>query len=144
MKKDNNWYWAAHVAPRSLSVGKFIIEKGQDALFRRCRVDMGTDDNIHWMMINSDNKEITISDILNLVLAVMITYQISQNAFMFEAAKIPVFAEFLKNGKVDICNYVSNSMFKDNNVVIEPYDHEAMIKLGKIVSETLGCDADWF
>jgi hypothetical protein len=71
-------------------------------------------------------------------------YQVNRNKFVFEAAKIPVFAKFLRNARADLCNYVSNSIYTDHATKPEPYSDQALRRLGGIVSRTLGCDEDWF
>ncbi len=96
------------------------------------------------MPIHKTNKGAQIEDILDMMLTVVPTYHVNLNRFVFEAAKIPVFAEFLHGARADLCNYVSNSAFPDHPTKPEPYSDKAMRRLGTIVSRTLGCDEGWF
>ena len=138
----NDWYWAApHDKP---AADQFIIENGQDALWRRVRLEISPDEDCLWMPIHRLNAGAQLEDILDMLITVVIPCGVNLNKFVYEAAKIPVFASFLRNARSDLCNYVSNSMFRDCAIKPEPYTDENMRKLGRIVSETLNCDEDWF
>ena len=136
----DDWYWAADV--RTIPVGdRFIIENGQEAFWRRVRREIEPNEHCNWSNIQRMNKGSQIEDILDMMIIVVPIYGVNHNRFMFEAAKIPVFAQYLYNGRsADLCNYVSNSLVK----TAEPYSDDSMRKLGRIVSSALGRDADWF
>jgi hypothetical protein len=95
------------------------------------------------MPIHRPGKGAHIEDILDMMLTVVPIYGVNQNRFMYEAAKISVFAKFLHESRQGICNYVSNCAFEDYHPKVEPYSNQNMHKLRRIVSETLGCDEDW-
>jgi hypothetical protein len=139
---QDDWYWAA---PLGEPAGdRFIIENGQDALWRRVRSEIDRSERCAWNAIHRLNKGAQLEDILDMMLKVVPTYCVNMNKFAFEAAKIPIFAQFLRNARSDICNYVSNSCFPDHLSKPEPYSDQNMRRLGGIVSRTLGCDEDWF
>ena len=141
----NDWYWAAaHSDDGQLAGDRFIIENGQDALWRRVRHEIDRDENVCWMPIHRMDKGAQLEDILDMLLTVVPTYGVNMNKFVHEAAKIPVFAEFLRNARSDLCNYVSNPILPEIEVKREPYSNKAMMKLGRIVSDTLGCDEGWY
>lgn len=96
------------------------------------------------MPIHKLNKGASIEDILDMMLTVVPTYAVNLNKFVFEAAKVPVFAKFLRNARSDLCNYVSNPVSFAHQSKAEPYSFKAMRKLGAVVSSTLGCQEDWF
>jgi hypothetical protein len=140
MPKDD-WFWACGTDG---PVGdRFIIENGQEALWRRVRIAIDRDEKCAWMPIYRFNQGASIEDILDMMLTVVPTYGVNLNRFVFEAAKIPMFATFLRNARADLCNYVSNPIHKEPQVP-EPYTNENMRRLGGIVSRTLRCDEDWF
>jgi hypothetical protein len=138
----DDWYWAARSG--ELVGDHFIIENGQEALWRRVRSEIDRNEHCLWMPIHRTNKGAQLEDILDMMLTVVPTLQVNLNRFVFEAAKIPVFARFLRGARSDLCNYVSNSSFPDHAAKPERYSDENMRRLGSIVSRTLGCDEDWF
>jgi hypothetical protein len=143
VKIIDDWYWAA--ARSNEPAGDlFLIENGKDALWRRVRTEIDPTELCYWMPVQRSNNGAQIEDILDLMLTVVPTYGVNMNKFMFEAAKIPVFARFLRDARHDLCNYVSNTCFSDHKITPEPYSDKHMRKLGVIVSKTLGCDEDWF
>ena len=136
----DDWFWAARSnEPAGIH---FIIENGQDALWRRVRI-VSKDERCHWAPIHRMDKGAQLEDILDMMFTVVPTYHVNHNRFVFEAAKIPVFAKFLRGSRSYLCNYVSNSCFRDPQTP-EPYSDENTRQLGRIVSRTLGCDEDWF
>lgn len=141
-KRMDDWYWAA---PRNEPAGdRFIIENGQEALWRRVRAEIDRNEQCMWMPIHQRNKGAHIEDILDMMLTVVPTLCVNMNCFVFEAAKIPVFAKFLRDARSDICNYVSNSCYPNHQPKPEEYSDSARRRLISIVSRTLGCDEDWF
>jgi len=141
-KPIDDWYWAAR---RTEPAGDhFIIENGRDALWPRVRREIDPDRHCAWMPVHRRDKGAQLEDILDMMLTVVPMYQVNRNKFVFEAAKIPVFAKFLRNARADLCNYVSNSIYTDHATKPEPYSDQALRRLGGIVSRTLGCDEDWF
>jgi hypothetical protein len=139
----DDWYWAA---PSDEPAGdRFIIENGQAALWPRVRREIDRNEQCHWAPIHRLNKGAQLEDILDMMFTVVPIYRVNLNRFVFEAAKIPVFAKFLRNARSELCNYVSNNCFPDHQVSKpKPYSNVTMRKLGGIVSRTLGCDEDWF
>lgn len=136
----DDWFWAA---PLDEPAGdRFIIENGQDALWRRVRTEISPTEVCMWSHIHRTNKGAQIEDILDMMLNVVPTLEVRLNTFLVEAAKIPVFAKFLRDGRHDLCNYVSNPCFPGRGA--EPYSDAEMRNLGTIVSRTLGCDENWF
>ena len=51
-----------------------------------------------------------------MMFTVVAVYAVNQNRFVFEAAKIPSFATFLRHARADLGNYVSNSAFPEHAV----------------------------
>ena len=142
MEAINDWYWACS---RDGPAGdRFIIENGQEALWPRVRAEISRAEHCAWMSVHRRNKGAHLEDILDMMLTVVPSYQVNQNKFVFEAAKIPMFAKFLHDARADLCNYVSNTCYPDRSVIPEPYTNEKMQKLGCIVSHTFGVDEDWF
>jgi hypothetical protein len=138
----DDWYWACrHEEPAG---DKFIIENGQDALWRRVRLEIDREEHCAWMAIHPRSKRPRIEDMLDLMLTVVPSYHVNHNQFVFEAAKIPIFAKFLRNGRCDLCNYVSNSSHPTDETKPEPYSDANMRRLGRIVSQTIGNSPDWF
>ena len=72
------------------------------------------------------------------------TYQVEHDRFVMEAAKIPAFADFLRNARADLCNFVSNPAFVAQAAAPEMYTDDAMRRLGRTVNQTLKIDDDWF
>jgi hypothetical protein len=140
----DDWYWAADRHGPGPAGDHFIIENGQDALWRRVRREIDPNEHCAWMPVHKLNKGAQLEDILDMMLTVVPTYGVNQNRFVCEAAKIPIFAKFLREARADLCNYVSNSCFPDHPSKPEPYSDKNMRRLGGIVSRTLGCDEDWF
>jgi hypothetical protein len=140
---ENDWYWACRNFGEAAG-DHFIIENGQEALWRRVRAEIDQNERCAWMPVHRKNKGAQLEDILDMMLTVVPCYRVNQNRFVFEAAKIPIFAKFLHNARADLCNYVSNSCFPDHQSKPEPYSDDNMRRLGGIVSATLGCDANWF
>ena len=138
----HNWHWAS--ANDGPAGDRFIIEDGQDALWRRVRSEISEGERCAWMRIHRAGKAVGLGDILDMMLTVVPLYRVSQNRFVFEAAKIPVFAKFLRSAPADLCNYVSNSCYPDHEAKPEPYSDATMRQLGRVVSHTLGCEDDWF
>lgn len=141
--KINDWYWAADARHGEPSGDGFIIENGQDALWHRVRSEF-SQNNCFWMPIQRLYKDAQLGDILDMMLTVVPTYGVNKNRFVFEAAKIPVFARFLRHARSDICNYVSNPLFPCYQPKPEQYSDESKRRLGWIVSRTLQCDDEWF
>jgi hypothetical protein len=142
MDQQNDWFWAA---PANEPAGdRFIIANGQDELWRRVRTEIDPGEHCSWMPIQRMNKGSQLEDILDMMLTVVPTSGVNLNRFVFEAAKIPVFAKFLRHARYDLCNYVSNSGFPEHKAKPEPYSDANMRKLGSIVNRTLGSDEDWF
>lgn len=139
---ENDWYWAC--SDREPAGNHFIIENGQAALWTRVRAEIDKDENCVWMPVHRKDKGAQLEDILDMLLTTVPCYQVNRNKFVFEAAKIPIFAAFLHSARANLCNYVSNSAFPDHQSKPEPYSDENMRRLGSIVSETLGCDNDWY
>jgi hypothetical protein len=137
----NDWYWACSNDFPALD--RFIIENGQDALWPRVRREIDQAERCSWMHIHRHNKGAHIEDILDLMLTVVHPYRINHNRFILEAAKIPVFAKYLRHARADLCNYVSNAVC-DDPLQAEPFSRETMNALGRIVSRTLNVDDDWF
>jgi hypothetical protein len=139
-----DWYWAAARTGKPAG-DHFIIENGKSALWSRVRSEIDQNEACFWMPVHRLNKGPQIEDILDMMLTVVPTYGVNLNRFVFEAAKIPVFARFLRGARSDLCNYVSNSLFPDHQPKPEPYSDANMRRLGAVVSRTLGCDdEDWF
>ena len=89
----DDWFWAARSnEPAGIH---FIIENGQDALWRRVRI-VSKDERCHWAPIHRMDKGAQLEDILDMMFTVVPTYHVNHNRFVFEAAKIPVFAKFLR------------------------------------------------
>jgi hypothetical protein len=138
----DDWYWAS---PRDKPASEnFIIENGQEALWRRVRREIDRNEQCFWMPIHRRDKGAQLEDLLDMMLTVVPTYGVSMNKFVFEAARIPIFASFLRNSRHDLCNYVSNCCFPDYHPNPEQYSDASMRKLGAIVSRTLQCDEEWF
>lgn len=138
----DDWYWAARSGKPAGD--HFIIENGQNALWPRVRREIDQDEHCAWMPVHRRNKGAQLEDILDMMLTVVPCYGVSLNRFVFETAKIPIFANFLRHARADLCNYVSNSCFPDHQSKPEPYSDANMCRLGTIVSRTLGCDENWF
>ena len=136
------WFWACEDDEPARD--KFIIELGQDSLWQRVRGEIRADERVSWMQINRTEKPVAIADLLHMMLVTVPSYHISHNKFVFEAAKIPVFAKFLRDAPADLGNYVSNTAFPNERIIPEPYSDAVMRKLGLIVNRTLGIDEDWF
>lgn len=127
---QDDWYWAARSGEPAGD--HFIIENGQDALWRRVRSEIDRNEFCCWMPIHRTNKGAQLEDILDMMLTVVPTYCVNMNRFVFEAAKIPVFAKFLHEARSDICNYVANSAFTDYQSKPETYSDKNMRRLGEL------------
>ena len=138
----DEWFWACGSMGPALD--KFVIENGQDALWRRVRREIDANEHCAWMHIQRTNKPVEIGDILDMMLTVVPCYRVNHNRFVMEAAKIPVFAKFVRNGRADLCNYVSNSTAGDAPLPVEPFSNDSMRALGRAVSDTLDVEPDWF
>jgi hypothetical protein len=137
-----NWFWAArNTGPAG---DAFIVENGKDALWARVRREISADENCSWNAVHPKEREPGLEDILNMMFTVVPTYRVNHNQFVFEMAKIPAFARFLRNAPNDLANYVSNSAFPEVLIPLEAYSPDATKKLGAIASSTLGIDDDWF
>ena len=138
----DDWYWAV---PFGEPAGdRFILANGRDALWRRVRSEIDPTEHCAWMPVHQLNKGSQLEDVLDMMLTVVPSRSVNMNRFVFEAAKMPVFARFLREARHDICNYVSNSCFLDHQTKPEPYSDDKRRALGRIVSRTLGCGEDWF
>jgi hypothetical protein len=142
MDKTQDWYWAA--ANDGAAGDRFVIENGQARLWPRVRQEIAADERCLWMPVQELNAGSRIEDILNMMLTVVLPYGVSLNRFVLEAAKIPVFAQFLRDAPHDLGNYVSNPVKSGVAIKMEPYSEETKNRLGQIVSETLGIEDDWY
>lgn len=137
----NDWYWAAR---RSEVAGdRFVIANGKEALWPRVRAEIDDDEQCAWHAIHPGQTEPRIEDIVEMMFTVVPTYRVNHNRFVLEAAQIPVFARFLRNARLDLGNYVSNSAHPDELIPLEHYDANVVRRLSAIVSSTLGIDDDW-
>jgi hypothetical protein len=138
-----DWYWAAW--SRGGAAGdRFVIAYGQDEMWARVRREISADERCAWMPLHRGGDKAKIEHILHLILCVVPMYQVNHNRFMFEAAKIPAFAKWLRySARADLCNYVSNPVSRDA-IAPAPYSDKEMRHLGGIVNATLGIDDDWF
>lgn len=142
VEATDDWFWAA---PRARPAeDAFVIANGQDALWRRVRAEICSAENCLWMPVHRQNKGAQLEDILDMMLTIVPQAGVNMNRFVLEAAKIPVFARFLRDARADLCNYVSNSMYPALRSSPERYEDAKMRRLGVIVSSTLKCDDDWF
>jgi hypothetical protein len=139
---SDDWWWACDGSEPAAD--KFIIANGKKELCRRLREELGADEKYASASIQQEGKPLTIEDVLDLLLISVFNYRVNQNRFMFEAAKIPVFAKFLRNAKYGLGNYVSNDYFPNYRMAFEQYSCKRMRQLGYAVSRTLSCDPDWF
>ena len=63
---------------------------------------------------------------------------------VLEFAQVPTFARFIKNGRINLCNYVENAIFRDP-VCYARYSEETMEALGERITKTLKIkDARWW
>jgi hypothetical protein len=143
MLKTNDWYWAC-AADGEPAADRFIVENGQERLWPRVRMEIDRGEHCAWNHVHRRDKGAHIEDILDMMLTVVQSYRINHNKFVFEAAKIPVFARFLHKGRADLCNYVSNSCFHTHKLGLEPYTDGDMQRLGRIVANTISLPQDWF
>ena len=138
----DDWYWAA---VRGEPAGdRFIIANGKAEMNRRIVAEVDpTDRQASWNAIQRQGRAVTIEDIFDMMFTVIPTYRVNHNRFVLEAAKIPVFAKFLRNARYDLVNYVSNSAHPDAAIPLEPFDQSVADRLSRVVSNTLGIEDDW-
>lgn len=138
----DDWYWAVHNVEPARQ--KFIIENGKEALFARAYREFGTDRELAWLPMHRGSKRITTDHVFRLLLTVVPTYRVDHNRFMLEAAKIPIFAQFLRDSPSNLSDYVSNSIYGNALIPLEPYSSASTRRLGSVVSATLGIEDDWY
>jgi hypothetical protein len=138
-----NWFWACS-RDEQPAADRFVIANGQDKLWSRVRREIDDKERVFWMNIHSGKSEPDMADMLNLAVHIVPNYLISHNAFVREAAQIPVFAQFLRSAPDGLCNYVSNPVLPVATIAKEPYTDAEMRRLGRIVSGTLDIEDDWF
>ena len=139
----NDWFWAS-ASDDNPAGDRFVIENGQSNLWPRVRMEIDRGEHCSWGPVHRRDKGAHIEDILDMLLTVVPTYRINHNRFAFEAAKIPVFAKFLRYARADLCNYVSNSCHAKHELALEPYSDANMRRLGQITSEAIKIEPDWF
>src|SRR3569833_2247863 len=129
----DDWYWAAF---RGEPAGdRFIIANGKESLNARIVGEVDPHDRqASWNNIQRDGKPVSLEDILDMMFTVVPVYRINHNRFVLEAAKIPVFAKFLRNARFDLGNYISNSAHPEVAIPLEPYDQAVADRLRGIVS----------
>lgn len=138
----HDWYWAAR---RNEPAGDaFVIANGKDALWHRVRTEIDAEEKVAWNDIHYGSSEPSIIHILDMLLTVIPMYRINHNRFMLEAAQIPCFAEFLKAAPATLSNYVSNSIYPDAVMPLEPYSPQIVARLGAVASQTLNVEPNWF
>ena len=84
-----------------------------------------------------DGRTVDVAGILDLLLTVVLPYQVDHNRFMVEAAQIPSFAVFLREARADLCNYVSNPSHLGVAIAPAPYSAEAKEALRRRIDHTL-------
>jgi hypothetical protein len=137
-----DWYWA--VRSHEPARDAFVIADGKQALWARVRREVSADERCAWDAVHPGKHEADLVDILRLLLTVVPTYRINHNRFVIEAAQIPAFARYLRNAPEGLANHVSNSLFRNAVIPLEPYSADVARRLGQTVSATLGIEPDWF
>lgn len=145
-EEREDWYWAAGDQTRAPAGDKFVIANGKEELWRRVRAEIDRDERPGgWDAVHQGRSRATIEDALDLVLRVGPMYRVNKNRLVLEAARIPVFAAFLrKQAHAGIGDYVSNGIAPEVPMTAEPYSEEIRQNLGRRVSSTLGIEEDWF
>lgn len=138
----HNWFWAAR--RDGPAEDAFVIENGQDALWARVQSEIDPNEQVYWDALHRGSSEPNIGHVLQLLLTTVPTYRVNHNRFVFEAAKIPCFARFLREAPVNLSEFVANSVYPDALIPLEAYSANATARLGEIASETLHIDSDWF
>lgn len=142
MSEREDWYWAA--ASDEPAGDKFIIASGTDELWSRVRREINANEDCAWNALHRGHEKATTDDVLDLILTVILPYRVNQNRFVLEAAKIPVFARFLRSARSDLGNYVSNPIHPEPLLPVARYSRQTTQQLGEAVSNTLGIETDWF
>jgi hypothetical protein len=145
---EHDWYWGIkHTnADNELELAgdRFIIVNGgQDEFWRRVRAELCPREDVAWMPLHPGKSEPTLKNFLDLLVYTIPKYGVNHNKFMEQAAQVPVFAEFIKNGP-DICNAVANPCHREATAPVEPYSDKKRRELAAIVAGTLGLEDDWF
>lgn len=133
MKQE--FYWACSLDNKPAK-NRFVIANGQGELWRRIYVEITQDDRCAWNRVHPADRNPQIEDIMDLLICQVPTYQINQNKFLLEAAKIPVFAEYL-NQSANLNYLISNPLFASEPIIQEAYDAEVSRTLAQIVEVTI-------
>ena len=136
---EDSFYWAC--AKSGPAGNRFIVERGKDELWVRVKNEFPEGANCYWDNVATSAIDTQLEDVVCLQLWAVPTYQINQNRFVLEAAKIPVYAQFLK-GCGNLSRFVSNPINGQHPIIQEPYDAKTYLKLVRLVNETLGIEND--
>jgi hypothetical protein len=131
----DEFYWACSLDNKPAK-NRFVIANGQHELWPRVYVEITQDDRCAWNRVHPADRKPQIEDIMNLLICEVPTYQINQNKFLLEAAKIPVFAEYLHQS-ANLNYIISNPLFASQPIIQEAYDAEVSLKLAHIIEETI-------
>lgn len=100
-RKDagEDWFWACGYD--SPAGDKFVIANGQSEMWIRVRREISAKEQCCWNPVHRGSEKAEIQHILGLLLNVVEPRQVNRNAFIREAAQIPVFAEFIRSPEFD-------------------------------------------
>jgi hypothetical protein len=117
------WYWAARSEPVGVPAGKrFVVARGQEALFARVQREVGGNEHCAWNSIAPKHERETLEHCVAVFLSVTGFYGVQHGRALMEMAQVPVFARFLDRCEV--------SMFMP--------DQEGFDQLDRRIAATLG------
>lgn len=142
------WYWAAD-SGRGLDLeafersdDRFVIASGQRTLWARARREIGSDD-CAWNSFGPSDGRATLADCMRVYMSSREVYGVSLNRLMLELCQVPSFAKFIKDGQINLGNWISNPLSK-SPLPRPAYDEAIARQLGQRITGTLGLEEDWW
>ncbi|MGY3082000.1 hypothetical protein ACVWZZ_008408 [Bradyrhizobium sp. LM6.10] len=142
------WYWAADSGrvsnPEAFerSDDRFVIASGKRTLWARARREIGSDD-CAWTGFGPSDGKATLADCMRVYLSSREIYGVSLNRLMLELCQIRSFAKFIKDGQINLGNWISNPIRK-SPLPRPAYDEAVARQLGQRIANTLGLEEDWW
>jgi hypothetical protein len=141
------WYWAA---ADSMSEGRpdqasdrFVVASGQRELWARVRLEVDPAAQCSWQSFGPKDGQATLADCMTIFIMAREMYGAAYNRLTLELAQIEAFARFIKEGPLDLCNWVSNPT-SHTPLPRVGYDSRAEQRLGRRIAGTLGLEDDWW
>lgn len=147
MEEENRWFYSYDSGlGRDQSTFKgagnaFVVAKGRREWKARERAEISVS-KTGWGYLGDRDGNVTLADCMAVILGVAMNSGVSQTRMISEMARVPVFALFIVESGINICNFVSNPM-NDMPRDVEPFSERQVRLLQDRIDNTLGIAHDW-